>query len=192
VVFFAGHGDLLVPGAKGGTIPDALQNGKGGSRGIAAGGGLFVFCCPEYSLRDPRSTAITAEELFDGLARVNCRKVVLLDACHSGQASEANLLRRAAPNGQGPFIIASCDQSELAYEHPKLQHGLFTYAVLDSLGNGFRKADLDADGVLTAEELFDYTSVQVPSLVRQLNLKGKSQHPICFPRQPPKFPVVKQ
>ncbi|HEY2910901.1 MAG TPA: hypothetical protein VGI99_11685, partial [Gemmataceae bacterium] len=157
-----------------------------------AGGGLFVFCCPEYSLRDPRATAITAEELFDGLARVNCRKVVLLDACHSGQASEANLLRRAAPNGQGPFIIASCDQSELAYEHPKLQHGLFTYAVLDSLGNGFRKADLDADGVLTAEELFDYTSVQVPSLVRQLNLKGKSQHPICFPRQPPKFPVVKQ
>lgn len=194
VVFFAGHGDLLLPGPKGGTIPDDIKSATvpKGQRGLAAGGGLFVLCCPDYSAKNPTATAITAEELFEGLAKVNCRKVVLLDACHSGQAGEANLLRRAAPNGQGPFIIASCDQSELAYEHPKLNHGLFTYAVLDALGDGFRKADLDSDGTLTAEELFDFTSVQVPSLVKQLQLKGKSQNPICFPRQPPKFPVVKK
>jgi len=194
VVFFAGHGDLLLPGPKGGVIPDNLKPGAEpkGQRGIAAGGGLFVFCCPEYSEKNPGATSLSAEELFEGLAKVNCRKVVLLDACHSGQAAEVNLLRRAAPNGQGPFVIASCDQSELAYEHPKLNHGLFTYAVLDALGDGFRKADLDSDGILTAEELFDYSSVTVPSLVKQLGLKGKSQNPICFPRQPPKFPVVKK
>ena len=194
VLFFAGHGDLLLPGPKGGTIPDDIKPGAipKGARGLAAGGGLFVFCCPDYSPKDPASTAISAEELFEGLARVNCRKVVLLDACHSGQAAEANLLRRAAPNGQGPFVIAACDQSELSYEHPNLNHGVFTYAVLDALGDGFRLADRDSDGVLTAEELFDYASVQVPSLVKQLNLNGKTQNPICFPRQPPMFPVVKK
>lgn len=194
VVFFAGHGDLLQPGPKGGTIPDNLKPGETpkGQRGLAAGGGLFVLCCPEYSEKNPGATSLSAEELFEGLARVNCRKMVLLDACHSGQASEANLLRRAAPNGQGPFIIASCDQSELAYEHPKLNHGLFTYAVLDALGNGFSKADADVDGVLTAEELYNHAAVMVPSLVRQLRLKGKSQNPICFPREPPKFPVAKK
>jgi WD40 repeat protein/uncharacterized caspase-like protein len=194
IVFFAGHGDLLLTGPKG-VIPDAIkpEAAPKGARGLAAGGGLFVFCCPDYSLKDPQKTSLSAEELFDALAKVNCRKVVLLDACHSGQASQANLLRRAAPNGQGPFIIASCDQSELAYEHPKLNHGLFTYALLDALGDGYRRADRDSDGIITAEELFEHASVQVPSLVRQLDaLKGKSQHPICFPRQPPKFAVVKK
>jgi uncharacterized caspase-like protein len=194
VVFFAGHGDLLLPGPGGGFVPDAFTPGSipKGARGIAAGGGLFVFCCPDYSLKNPTGTSLSAEELFDALARVNCRKVVLLDACHSGQAAEVNMIRRVAPNGQGPFVIAACDQHELSYEHPKLNHGLFTYAVLDALGDGFRRADLDSDGVLTADELFDYTSVQVPSLVKQLSLKGKTQNPICFPRQPPKFPVVKK
>lgn len=194
VVFFAGHGDLLLPGPKGGLIPNNIKPEliPKGQRGIAAGGGLFVLCCPEYSEKNAANTSLTAEELFDGLAKVNCRKVVLLDACHSGQASEANLLRRAAPNGQGPFVIASCDQSELAYEHPKLNHGIFTYAVLDALGDGFRKADLDSDGILTAEELFNHSAITVPSLVRQIGLKGKSQNPICFPRDPPKFPVVQK
>jgi hypothetical protein len=60
------------------------------------------------------------------------------------------------------------------------------------LGDGFRKADLDSDGTLAADELFDYAAVTVPSLVRQLGLKGKTQNPICFPRQPPKFPVVRK
>ena len=51
VVFFAGHGDLLLPGPKGGTIPDNIKPDAlpKGQRGIAAGGGLFVLCCPEYS-----------------------------------------------------------------------------------------------------------------------------------------------
>ncbi|MFO0801696.1 MAG: caspase family protein [Gemmataceae bacterium] len=194
VVFFAGHGDLVLPGPKGGLIPNNIKPEliPKGQRGLAAGGGLFVLCCPEYSEKNAANTSLTAEELFDGLAKVNCRKVVLLDACHSGQASEANLLRRAAPNGQGPFVIASCDQSELAYEHPKLNHGVFSYAVLDALGDGFRNADRDSDGILTAEELFNHSSITVPSLVRQIGLKGKSQNPICFPRDPPKFPVVQK
>jgi uncharacterized caspase-like protein len=185
VVFFAGHGDLLLPVvAPGGDM-------VAGARGGMGGGGRFVFCCPDYSPKNATGTAISADELFDALARVNCRKVVLLDACHSGQAAEANVLRRLIPDGQGPFVIASCDQSELAYENPKLNHGLFTYAVLEALGSGFRKADADSDGTVSADELFEYVSARVPTLLREIGKPADTQNPICFPRQPPKWMVVK-
>ena len=50
VVFFAGHGDAT-PGKP------------------PAGLGSFVFCCPDYSPQKPGETAVSAEEMFDALAR---------------------------------------------------------------------------------------------------------------------------
>jgi uncharacterized caspase-like protein len=117
---------------------------------------------------------------------------VLLDACHSGQAADANVLRRFIPDGQGPFVIAACDRSELSYEHPKLGHGLFTYAVLEALGDGFRRADANSDGTVAADELFEYVSGRVPGLLKEIGKPGDTQNPICFPRQPPRFTVVKR
>jgi WD40 repeat protein len=185
VVFFAGHGDLLSPIAKEGKPGN-------GSRGGAAGGGLFVFCGPNYSPSKVKETALSADELFEALAKVNCRKVVLLDACHSGRAAEASVLRRFIPDGQGPFVIAACDQGEESYEDPKLGHGLFTYAVLEALGPGYRRADLNADGILAADELYDYVSARVPMLMKEIGKPPTAQHPICFPRQPPQFGVVQR
>ncbi len=183
VVFFAGHGDL--PGAKRGPA------GPGGSRGAVIEPGPFVFCCPDYSDNNVAQTSVSAEDLFKTLAGINCRKLVLLDACHAGGAADANLLRRLIPNGQGPFVIAACDQSELSYEDPQLGHGLFTYAILDALGDKYRTADRNTDGVLSAEELYRYVSNRVPELMDALN-PGNTQTPICFPRQPPKFAIVKR
>ncbi len=67
------------------------------------------------------------------------------------RAAAPNLLRRCGPNGQGPVIIAACDQSEQSYEDPRFRHGLFTYAVLDALdpNKNFRKADYNSDGRLS-------------------------------------------
>jgi len=197
VVFFAGHGDLLNPGAGGAPGGDVVPRPtpvKGGlvARGTVAGGGQFVFCCPDYTPKNPAGTALSADELFDALAKVNCRKVVLLDACHSGQAADANLLRRFVPHGQGPFVIASCDQGELSYEDPALGHGLFTYAVMEALGGGFRRADADSDGGVSADELYAYVAARVPQLMKEIGKPADTQNPICFPRQPPRFVVVKR
>lgn len=183
IVFFAGHGDL--PGAKRGP-PRA-----GGGRGIVLEPGPFVFCCPDYSDKKVPDTSLAAEELFEALAKVNCRKVVLLDACHSGEAAGANVLRRLIPDGQGPFVIAACDQSELSYEDPELGHGLFTFAVLEALGRRFAKADYNSDGELTPDELFGYVADRVPALMQKLSGRD-TQTPICFPRQPRGFAIVKR
>jgi uncharacterized caspase-like protein len=185
VVFFAGHGDLLMP--RDGPLP---PNG----RAALPGEGVFFFCCPDYSPTAPDKTALSVEELFAALARINCRKLVLIDACRSGRAAAPNLLRRCVPNGQGPLIIASCAQGELAYEATRFGHGLFTYALLDALDTdrNFRKADYNSDGALSAEELYEYVAAEVPLLARKIGKKTETQTPICFPRQLPKTPLLRK
>jgi uncharacterized caspase-like protein len=181
VVFFAGHGDLLNNAGK--ALPV-----KADGRGFAADSGRFVFCCPNYSPVKADATTLSGEELFDLLADINCRKLVLLDTCHAGGAVEANLLRRCIPNGQGPIVIAACDESEKSFEEDKLLHGMFTYAVLEALGPKFRAANRNLDGKLTPEELFNYVAARVPELMK-IYRPGNTQNPICFPR-PSELPRV--
>ncbi len=190
VVFLAGHGDLLTNDGK---VPPPPPMGVIAARGLPADTGKFVFCCPDYSPRKADLTALSGEELFDSLADINCRKLVLLDACHAGGATETNMLRRFIPNGQGPIVIAACDQSELSFEDDKLGHGVFTYAVLEALGPKFRAADANTDGSLSAAELYDYVADRVPELVSQLR-PGNTQNPICFPHPTPwpKVAIVKR
>jgi WD40 repeat protein len=176
VVFFAGHGDLLTPDGK---LPPPAK--AGAARGLSADWGSFVFCCPDYTPAKATTTTVSGEELFDALAGINCRKMVLLDTCHAGGAIETNLLRRCIPNGQGPFVIAACDQSEKSFEDDKLKHGVFTYVVLDALGPRFREADRDTDGHLTPQELFAYVARNVPEVMKRVK-PGNTQTPVCFPR----------
>ncbi len=185
LVFFAGHGDLLMP--KDGPQPQP-------GRAALAGEGVFLFCCPDYTPNRPGATAISVDELFAALAKINCRKVVLIDACHSGRATAPNVLRRCVPNGQGPVVIAACDQSEQSYEHGPFGHGLFTYAVLNALDKNrdFRTADYNSDGALSPEELYEYVAAKVPELMRRVGKPGETQTPVCFPRQLPKYPLLKR
>lgn len=184
VVFFAGHGDLLAD-------PKApLFAATDRARGVLAGAGRFVLCGPDYARAAADRTGLSAEELFEALAKINCRKVVLLDACHAGEAAAANLVRRCVPDGHGPFVVASCDQGQLSYEHPRVGHGVFTKALLDALGDGYAQADADTDGALGGDELVGYVTARLPGLLRQAGKPADAQQPICFPRQPPRAPVV--
>ena len=72
-------------------------------------------------------------------------------------------------------------------------HGLFTAAVLDALDRdkNFRKADYNSDGQLSPEELYEYVAVKVPALLKQIGKTKETQTPICFPRQLPKYAILK-
>jgi uncharacterized caspase-like protein len=115
---------------------------------------------------------------------------VLLDACHSGQASDANMLRRFIPHNQGPMVMAACEQGELSYEDPAFGHGLFTYAILEALGPQFRRAST-AGGTLTTDGLFGYVRGRMPQLLTKIEKPNDAQNPISFPQTLPATVLLK-
>jgi WD40 repeat protein len=175
VVVLAGHGDFkTTPGPK----PKKPVS-------------TFYFCCPDYDPKRAAETGIDHTTLYEKLARIKCRKLVILDACHSGEAA-FNPVRSLTPGGQGPTILAACDRSELAYEHPVQHNGLFTMAILKVLGDDFAKADKNSDGQLDARELIDGVRKELPALLRDAKLADDLQNPQCFPRMPDSLPLFKK
>jgi WD40 repeat protein len=156
VLFLAGHGVFLPRGPEEQT---------------------FVFCCPRFNGNDPEGTGLTSDALYKALARFPCRKIVLIDACHSAMAADP--ARLLTPGGQGPTVLVGCDRNQKSYEDPdNLRHGLFTYAVLEALGDHFEEAA--TDGRLTAKGLYDYTRKRMPRLLAAMNLKEHEQTPIWY------------
>jgi hypothetical protein len=141
-------------------------------------GNTFVFCCPQFDPDRPLETGISSQVLQAKLAAIPCRKLVLFDACHSGEV--ANPARQMTPSGQGPIIVAACDRTQFSWENKALGHGLFTWAVLEALGPRFKTADRNGDGKLDVRELYDYTRSRMPALLLDIKLKEYEQVPILF------------
>jgi uncharacterized caspase-like protein len=138
-----------------------------------------MFCLVPTDVVDTRQAeslitgAITADTLRAMLLRIACqRQAVMLDACYSGSMIETPTsmdnarymasLQRAT----GATILASVPPTATAKEAPKLQHGVFTYAVLQGLDGAAR----DRDGEVTVLGLLNYLTKEVPALTRSLGL----------------------
>lgn len=173
VVFFSGHGDLVDANKKSGR------------------GGTFVFCCPDYNQEMHSTTGVPTQVLANVLADIPCRKLILLDACRSGQAANVNLARELVPGRIGMTILTACDQGELAYESNELKNGLFTSAVLEAIGPRLKVADEkgDKNQMLDPNELYWYIRNRMESLRKETNKPAQS--PLCFPFDPERFPIAR-
>jgi hypothetical protein len=101
--------------------------------------------------------------LYRYLAEIPCRKIVFVDACHSGQAYR--LVNRLLPGGQGPTIFAACDPTQRAWgQNVKGGHGLFTRAMMDAMTTKFAEADANHDGRLDVDELAQFVESRMETL----------------------------
>jgi len=71
--------------------------------------------------------------------------------------------------GRGKVIITASSANEVSVEKDDLQHGVFTYYLLEGLRG---KADLDRDSMITVDEAYRYVYDQVPRAT------GQEQHPV--------------
>lgn len=127
------------------------------------------------------ATALNIRDLTEGINGVPCKKLVLLDACHSGQ-SGFDLLELGSSKGAdvdkvvqelieqepGLTVMTSSSGREYSYETVTWGHGAFTKAILEGFDGN---ADLDGDQVIKLKELDYYVSERVKSLT------GGRQHP---------------
>jgi hypothetical protein len=149
----------------------------------------------DYRFNAENSTTINYErDILEYLKKINCKKVVLLDACHSGasgakdddfiKADDLNAaidkLNKTAP---GMITISSCSRSEKSYESDDWKNSAFSKALCEAFINkkvdlsdrGSIKTDIDGDGLITLKELIDFIEKRVPDLVKQK--KGEPQTP---------------
>src|SRR3989338_4101244 len=169
IIFFAGHG-----------APEVDQ------RGVERDGFSKYLVPSDAEPDDLYSTALPMDELQTIFARLEAERVVVfLDACYSGAAGGRtfaskktrsahvdDLFLERATSSKGRAIITASRPSEVSIELPDLGHGIFTYYVLQALKGA---ADLNRDGIVSLQELYEYVERQVSQKARAV---GGNQHPV--------------
>jgi hypothetical protein len=165
IIFYAGHGAVETDPSN----PD--------------GDGFEKYLLPyDANLNDLYTTSISMDEVRKIFQRIRSDRLIFIaDTCYSGASggrtmvaskTRANLSDKfyeRISKGKGRVIISSCSANEISKEDDNLQHGIFSYYMLEGLKG---RADQDGDGIITVSELFSYISRKVPEASAQ------DQHPV--------------
>jgi uncharacterized caspase-like protein len=133
--------------------------------------GSFYFAPWEADAGGIAQTCVPWAEVVAQLDDVFAKKLVFMDACHSGGRlplgpAQANnqQLAEAARGPAGLMVLASCQGKEFSYEIPARGHGAFTVGLLSALRG---EADGNGDGQVTLAEVLAYVPEHVNDLVVQ-------------------------
>ena len=159
-IYFAGHG--TAQGQRFYLLPHDLGYRGERTRLDAAG------------LQNILEHGISDEELERAVEGIDADKLLMvIDACNSGQALEAEEKRRGPMNSKGlaqlayekgMYILTAAQSYQAAQETSQLGHGLLTYALIEE-GLKATAADNDPkDGEVGVREWFDYASARVPNM----------------------------
>jgi WD40 repeat protein/uncharacterized caspase-like protein len=160
IIYFAGHG--TAQGQRFYLIPHDL--GYTGDRNSL----------DEAGLKSVLSHSISDQELEDAVEGIAASSLLMvIDACNSGQALEAEEKRRGPMNSKGlaqlayekgMYILTAAQSYQAALEAAQLGHGLLTYALVEE---GLKTAAADnepKDGVVNAREWLDFATERVPQM----------------------------
>lgn len=159
-VFFAGHG--IAKQNRFYLIPHDL--GYAGSRGESSAATVQTII--DHSISD--------EELDRAVEGIDAGQILLvIDACNSGQALEADEKRRGPMNSKGlaqlayekgMYILTAAQSYQNAIENERLGHGYLTYALIEE-GLKTNVADREPkDGQILLREWLDYATTRVPQI----------------------------
>jgi uncharacterized caspase-like protein len=169
LIFYAGHGAPEVD-----------------TRGVERDGLAKYLIPADADPDDLYSTALPMDELQTIFARIESERVVaFLDACYSGAAGGRTFTAKRTRAGavddlflerltrsKGRAIVTASRPSEVSIELPELGHGIFTYYLVSGLKGA---ADLNRDGIVSLQELYEYVEQQVTGKSRAV---GGNQHPV--------------
>jgi Caspase domain/FG-GAP repeat len=146
--------------------------------GVLSQSRRFYFATASTKLRLLRSTAIEDGFVNDVMRSSRARSIVLvLDCCHSGAFGKGLVPKSATTvdvehrfEGQGRVILSASTELEYAFEEadqaigvselePAAPGSLFTRSVVEGLRSG--DADLDGDGRISVDDLYDYVCRRV-------------------------------
>jgi uncharacterized caspase-like protein len=108
--------------------------------------------------------------------------LLIIDACNSGQALEAEEKRRGPMNSKGlaqlayekgMYILTAAQSFQAALEAAQLGHGYLTYALVEE-GLKTPVADIEPkDGLLIAREWLNFATERVPQMQQEKMTQGR-------------------
>ncbi len=114
---------------------------------------------------DLENTALAANDVFDRLKQCDGKKILFVDACHSGGKDGAQAgfdPHVISSEANGFYGLFSCQKDQISQELPELGHGVFTSCLIDGI-KGY--ADANRDRMVTADELYEFVSNRVSEKV---------------------------
>ncbi len=168
-IYFAGHG--IAQEQRFYLLPHDL--GYAGQRNALDTAGLQLIL--DHGISD--------EELELAVEGIDVDKLLMvIDACNSGQALEAEEQRRGPMNSKGlaqlayekgMYILTAAQSYQAAQEVSELGHGLLTYALVEE---GLKRVLADGDpkdGEVWVREWFDYATTRVPNMQMEKSKKAR-------------------
>jgi len=132
----------------------------------------------DFVVGDLFGTAIRDDVFGNWMNSIRSKHVVIfLDSCFSGGATKA--IKGTTPPGykapannsvfndfslEARVLIAASQENQFSFESDELQHGVFTYYLLEALKGA---GDLDGDGEIKADEVYRYVKPKVKEYVMQ-------------------------
>ena len=169
IIYYAGHGTAQAQRFY--LIPHDL--GYTGERTKLTEAGLKTIL--EHSISD-----LEIESAVEGLDAGHL--LLIIDACNSGQALEAEEKRRGPMNSKGlaqlayekgMYILTAAQSFQAALEAAQLGHGYLTYALVEE-GLKTSVADTEPkDGILIAREWLDFATERVPQMQQEKMKQGR-------------------
>jgi WD40 repeat protein/uncharacterized caspase-like protein len=137
----------------------------------------------EEGLKSILAHSISDIELEKAVENLDAGHLLLIiDACNSGQALEAEEKRRGPMNSKGlaqlayekgMYILTAAQSFQAALEAAQLGHGYLTYALVEE-GLKTPAADTEPkDGVVIAREWLDFATERVPQMQEQKMAQGR-------------------
>ena len=130
------------------------------------------------------STAIQNSNLSSMLQRIGSNQMIfLIDCCYSGGTTTGQETIKSISypyakvgtdvyddfSGSGRVIISASLPDQVSYEIPTLNHGIFTYSLLQGI---YGKADFNEDGIVTLiAEIYPFISQEVVKMAHSFGFR---------------------
>ena len=128
------------------------------------------YLCPSDADLNDNNSLISRDWVFEQLEMCKARqKAFIVDACRNDISNDGKKTVGQAQTLDDPIgadthgfiLIASCDKNQQSWEHPEIEHGVFTYFLAQGLSGAAR----NDQGYVTIMGLFRYASSKTKMFV---------------------------